>query len=245
MVTQEQLEEVADNHKLYHRSLGEQGIKAIFVNEDLRGLNFKNLFFAEANFEGCSFEGVFENSNFHAAWMKGCNFGASKLSNCHFGYTLLYDADMSKVQVSDCLFAQTLKRKQTFNEYEGLKFPRRSPETGELFGYTQHYSSTIVEWLVPQDALRADCWGTCYVKANKATLVRVVKGDLTLKKFTPSKANMNLVTVGSQLNPHKDYINFNERCSKGLEFFLTLEEAEQWIDPCPVILDEHSANHYK
>ena len=147
------------------------------------------------------------------------------------------------------------KAKKIAEPYLEKYFKSICPETGSFYGYKKawrcanfndkaEYGEAIVTLKIPENALRTNGFG------RKCRCDRAIVVGITAVKLKKGTDHIRYVTTGnismarSDHDPHFYYCigqevkvrNFNknrwETCSRGIHFFLTREEAEQYHHIC-------------
>ena len=112
-----------------------------------------------------------------------------------------------------------------------IDWPLVCPEKGSFIGYKKCRGGLIVELEIPEDALRSSAT-TRKCRCSKAKVLSITNLDGSKAECTETTSNRDhsfVYKVGETVEvPNFDTNRFNE-CSTGIHFFVTREEAEEYV----------------
>lgn len=206
-ISKEELNLILKDHALWDASLGMEGTRADLRYVDLRGadLRWANLKFANL-----------ESSILTGADLKGASLV----------FAILKDADLRD---ADLRYANLTGAELRGTE---INFPIVCPEKGSFIGFKKAGGyDFIVELEIPDDALRSSAT-TRKCRCSKAKVLSITKSDdpaFSVKSVCSNHDRDFIYTVGETVEvPYFDTNRWNE-CSTGIHFFLTRQEAVDYL----------------
>ena len=115
---------------------------------------------------------------------------------------------------------------------KNLNFPIACPEEGSFIGFKKCQDGKIVELEIPVEALRCSASGRkCRCSKAKVLSITNIDGTDANVGMAISKYDRNFIyKVGETIEvPNFDTDRWNE-CSTGIHFFITRQEAVDYID---------------
>ena len=152
--------------------------------------------------------------------MSRCDFTQASLNTVHAVGT-----DFSKSNFSRPNFMDANLREAKFSDIKGLYF--QIPQNCALVGWGKK-SGKLVKLLIPSAAKRTACLINRKCRAEYAKVLLIANGTVD-KVEVNNEYGKTVYRVGSRVNPHKYCDDFRIDCAPGIHFFITREEAEQWL----------------
>ena len=214
-ITTEKLKEILRKHELWLND-DSQGEKADFSRVDLRYANLYEADLSEADLSGAN--------------LIGANFIGANLSGADLYVAELYEADLSRANLSGAnLSGANLIGANLIGAT--IDFPMVCPEKGSFTGYKKCKNGLIVELEIPEDALRSSAT-TRKCRCSKAKVISITNLDGSKSEETKAISNRDssfVYKLGETVEvPDFDPNRWNE-CSTGIHFFMTREEALDYI----------------
>ena len=228
--------------------------ETIFSGSTFRFVNFKNADlrrskFINCDFHNCSFDNAFmynsdlsrsiaENTSFKSAIieyaiLKGVNFRCNVFLETSFEGSILEYSELKYsafrfVNLKDC----SLKRYLDKIEGKNSNYIEGKVLTDNIIGYKKCMDYTIVTLEIPRGAIVFSIDGT-KCRTNKAKVIAIDGADRAYSKHsTYSEHNRTYghmsYYVGDEFTVYNFDCKYNEECSRGIHFFLTREEAEDY-----------------
>ena len=95
---------------------------------------------------------------------------------------------------------------------------------GDIFGYKKCLNGIIVKLLIPKEAKRNNAFGR-KCRAEYAKVIEIIGADKAISQHD----NSFIYKVGDIVGPTTPFDeDFNNECSTGIHFFITLEEAKNY-----------------
>ena len=214
-VTTEELKEILRKHELWLND-DPQGEKADFSRVDLRYANLYEADLRYANLSGVDLSGVD---------LRYANLSEANLSGVDLSVADLYEADLSGADLSEADLSGA--------DLNGAKidFPMVCPEKGSFTGYKKCKNGLIVGLNIPEDALRSSAT-TRKCRCSKAKVISITNLSGSKSEETEAISNRDssfVYKLGETVEvPDFDPVRWNE-CSTGIHFFMTREEALNYI----------------
>ena len=197
---------------LYETNLIGACIKgANLIGANLSGAELYGACLIGANLSGADLSGA----NLCCTDLYGANLIGANLSEADLSGANLYEADLSGA-----------------NLYEAkIDYPMICPEKGSFTGYKKCKNGLIVELSIPEDALRSSAT-TRKCRCSKAKVISITNLDGSKSEETEAISNRDNSFVYKLEEtvevPDFDPNRWNE-CSTGIHFFMTKEEALNYI----------------
>ena len=203
--TKEELNEIRNKHILWVYG-GPEGERADLTGADLRGADLRgaNLYRVDLR-----------EANLYRADLREAHLYRADLREANLTGANLYRADLSGADLSEAK----------------IDWPLVCPEKGSFIGYKKCRGGLIVELEIPEDALRSSAT-TRKCRCSKAKVLSITNLDGSKSECTETTSNRDhsfVYKVGETVEvPNFDTNRFNE-CSTGIHFFVTREEAEEYV----------------
>ena len=167
----------------------------------------------------------------HELWLNDDSQGEkADFSRVDLRYANLYEADLSEADLSGAdLYVADLRGANLSGAK--IDFPMVCPEKGSFTGYKKCKNGLIVELNIPEDALRSSAT-TRKCRCSKAKVISITNLDGSKSEETKAISNRDssfVYKLGETVEvPDFDPNRWNE-CSTGIHFFMTREEALDYI----------------
>ena len=178
---------------------------------NLRGTNLSGANLREANLCGADlYRADLNGADLNGAYLGGANLNAANLRGANLSVADLYRADLSGAKID---------------------YPMVCLEKGSFTGYKKCKNGLIVELEIPEDALRSSAT-TRKCRCSKAKVISITNLDGSKSEETEAISNKDssfVYKLGETIEvPDFDPNRWNE-CSTGIHFFMTREEAVNYI----------------
>ena len=207
---------------LYEANLSEANLGVA----DLSGACLCRAYLGGANLRGANLR----EANLREANLYGANLRVADLSGANLCGADLHGADLYRVDLSGAnlngadLYRASLTKAK-------IDFPMVCPEKGSFTGYKKCKNGLIVELEIPEDALRSSAT-TRKCRCSKAKVISITNLDGSKseeKKAISNRDSSFVYKLGETIEvPDFDPNRWNE-CSTGIHFFMTREEALNYI----------------
>ena len=162
--------------------------------------------------------------------LRGADLSRSNLSRANLSRADLYGADLRGADLSRANLSRANLSRADLSEAK-IDWPLVCPEKGSFIGYKKCRGGLIVELEIPEDALRSSAT-TRKCRCSKAKVLSITNLDGSKAECTETTSNRDhsfVYKVGETVEvPNFDTNRFNE-CSTGIHFFVTREEAEEYV----------------
>lgn len=224
----DELREILENHKKW--IMGNGGEKANLSNanlrwadlsgEDLRGADLRGAYLRGADLSGADLRGAdLSGANLigaylRRAYLRGANLSGADLSGANLSVADLSGANLSRADLSGA---------------KGMYYPLRCPDTGSFVGWKKA-GRKIVKLLITNDAKRSSSTGN-KCRCNKAFVLEIqsVDGKETFRSVASDFDESFLYEVGKTVEVDNFDENRWEECAPGIHFFITREEAVNYV----------------
>ena len=197
----------------------------------LKGVNFKHNVFLETSFEGSNLEySELKYSTFRFVNLKNCSLKHSDMTASNFMNTNFTGANLKDTILVNCNFYSNYNLDKIVgknnNYIEGKVL------TDNIIGYKKCMDYTIVTLEIPRGAIVFSIDGT-KCRTNKAKVIAIDGADRAYSKHSTylehnkTYGHMSYY-VGDEFTVYNFDCKYNEECSRGIHFFLTREEAEDY-----------------
>ena len=223
-----ELKQTLENHKKW--LFGESGGQyADLSGADLRGadLRYANLRYADLSGANLSV------ANLSVANLSGADLSGANLSGANLRYADLSGANLSGANLR---YADLSGADLRGADLSGIKanhitsfYHLQCPEEGSFIGY-KRANNCIVKLLIPEDALRSSAT-TRKCRANKAKVLEITKlldGE-NLQEVPSDYDNDFIYKVGEIVVVDDFDTDRWEECSTGIHFFITKQEAIDYV----------------
>ena len=225
-ITKEQLDDILRKHALWinNESGGERAnLRGANLSEaNLRGANLSEADLREADLRG---------ANLYQANLYQANLSRANLSRANLYQADLYQADLYQANLYQANLYQANLSRANLREAKNLNFPIACPEEGSFIGFKKCQDGKIVKLKIPVDALRCSATGRkCRCSKAKVLSITNIDGTDANVGMAISKYDRNFIyKVGETIEvPNFNTDRWNE-CSTGIHFFITRQEAVDYI----------------
>ena len=211
--------------------------RANLCRADLTGANLSKADLSGANLGKADFSGA----NLGKADLSGANLSGSNLSGADLreadlrwadlSESILCRANLSMANLSEANLYGTNFCGADFYESKGVNYPMTCPEKGSFIGFKRVRNYLIVELEITEDALRSSATGRkCRCSKAKVLSITNIDGAESNTNSARSLWDPDFVyTVGETIEvPNFDTNRWNE-CASGIHFFITRQEAVDFI----------------
>ena len=232
-ITEEELKEILEQHKLWSDSDEKEGKRADLTDADLSGANLTraNLRFAvltRANLTGVNlYDANLYCADLRCANLTGANLTRANLTGAILRHANLYDADLTGANLSgvDLINSELEYADLTDTILDEKEQCRKGIVLTEpIVGYKKASGGKIITLEIPVEA-KVFSINNSKRRTNKVKVIDM-QGETELSSIHDNDFKYH---VGDEI----EITNFDERynveCSTGIHFFLTREEAEEFI----------------
>ena len=240
-ITKEQLDDILRKHALwiYNESGGERAdlrganlSGAYLYQADLREANLSGAYLYQANLSGANLrEANLSGAYLYQADLSGANLRGANLSGANLHEAYLRGVDLSGANLHEAYLHEADLRGADLREAKNLNFPIACPEEGSFIGFKKCQDGKIVKLKIPVDALRCSATGRkCRCSKAKVLSITNIDGTDANVGMAISKYDRNFIyKVGETIEvPNFNTDRWNE-CSTGIHFFITRQEAVDYI----------------
>ena len=193
----------------------------------MKSLQIKNRFTGSLIFEYESENNTIKETLLEAVKAKADLYGANLRG------ADLYGADLRDANLRDAdLYGSNLRCANLYGaNLRGAKdipaiaiAETRVCAEGDIFGYKKCLNGIIVKLLIPKEAKRNNAFGR-KCRAEYAKVIEIIGADKAISQHD----NSFIYKVGDIVGPTTPFDeDFNNECSTGIHFFITLEEAKNY-----------------
>ena len=243
-MTHEEFKTVAINHTKWMLDM-RTGKQAMLQDTDLSGIDLPGINLKQAELRGANLShanlpridlsyatltdadfsyACLDRVNLSATQAQNTNFHRTKLCSVNLQHAFLQGADLS---YTDLRHANLLDAIMKDVNITGATLPDfQIPQHGELRVYKK-VQGIIVHLLIPSWARRTACLVSRKCRAN-AAVVLAIEGDnpIQSRPWTGLKTDYE---IGKTVYPDNYDPDPRVDCTHGIHFFLTREEAKQWL----------------
>ena len=224
-ITREELDIILMEHKLWLIS-NPDGKRADLQDDNLRGANLRC-----ANLQGANLCGAdLQDTDLRCTDLRGANLQDTDLRGANLRDADLRDADLRCTNLWGADLRDADLRGANLWGAENVNYPIACPEKGEFVGFKK-VRDYIVELKILEDALR--CSATSRkCRCSKALVVSITNmdGSYSGVKSVSSSRDFNFIyTVGETVEVEDFDENRWNECSTGIHFFITRQEAVDYI----------------
>ena len=250
-ITKEQLDDILRKHALLinNESGGE---RADLSGANLRGANLggANLYGADlsgANLYGADLRGAnlrganlyqadLYQADLSGADLRGANLSEANLRGADLSGADLYGANLRRANLSEAnlrranLYQANLYQADLYGA-KNLNLPMACPEEGSFIGFKKCRNNFIVKLEIPSDSLRCSATGRkCRCSKAKVISITNLDGTNANTNVTTSKKDPNFIyKVGETVEVKNFDTNRWNECSTGIHFFITRQEAVDYV----------------
>lgn len=179
-------------------------------------------------------ENIFKDADLAHKKYELQNLSGYKFIKCNLYQTSFHLCDLSKAQFKDCSNINTASFKRCnleeteFEDMTMLKEYGRCPSHGSFIGW-KATKNAIVKLLIPEEAERISPLGSRHFRTNKVIVLEITtKGGNHLNE-SYGKYFDCLYKVGETVVAEKLCTDVRKWCEHGIGFFLTKQEAEEFL----------------
>lgn len=254
-ITQDELEEILEKHKLWLESDGYDGERADLSYTDLSGLNLVNANLSRANLRSANMAGadlrlsklrfsLLSDVNLVGAKLTYANMKFANLERANLGYadltfaslttvdlfhTNLTGANLTNADLKDANLKLTDLTDVDLTAVKNLPdISMACPETGSFIGWKKAGRDFIIKLEIPEDAKRSSAIGSRKCRCNKSKVLSIENIDGTPADVTEASSFYDpdfIYKVGETVEVPDFDENRYHECSNGIHFFVTREEA--------------------
>jgi len=180
----------------------------------LAGANLAGAYLARANLAGANLAGAnlagayLARANLAGAYLARANLAGANLAGANLAGANLADANLAGARNAELVIART----------------RILPE-GDIIGWKKCKANVIVKLRIPAEAKRSHAFGR-KCRAEYADVLEVFGAD---EGVTNSHGPKTVYRPGARVMPDSFCENWQNECSNGIHFFITREEAEDYV----------------
>lgn len=194
-------------------------VNSNFSNTNLSNVNFFNSFLNYSTFENAYFDSItFENS-----YLCNANFKKAILNYVNFNHTNLKNASLDGAKITNTDFYRAILEGAKFDEDCLISITSITP-AGTLIGWKKCENDVIVKLKIPARAKRSNATG----RKCRAEYVKVMKVYGAADGVSRRAKNV-IYRKGEIVKCDKWEENRWKECGGGIHFFLTRQEAENYI----------------
>ena len=244
-----ELDTILEKHKLWlsDRSLGERAdlrdadlrdadlCGANLYRADLRGADLRRANIGSANLYGANLRRAdFSEADLRGtelcksilceADLRGADLRKANLSRADINFANLYGADLTGAFLGGAYFDEA------YVSEAHIDYPIACPEKGSFIGYKQA-NGLIVELLILDTAMRCSATSRkCRCSEAKVISITTLAGDYTdVTEVCSNFDNDFIYKVGETVKVENFDTNRWNECSSGIHFFITRDEAVNYI----------------
>ena len=207
-ITEEELKEILEKHKLWLNSNGKEGKYADLYGANLYGANLSGANLSGANLYGADLTCV----ELIGADLSGAILTCADLTRANLSGANLSGANLRCANLTDTI----LDEKEQFRKGIVLTEP--------MTGYKKAYGGKIITLEIPVGA-KVFSINNKKRRTNKAKVIDM-QGEIELISCYDADFKYH---VGDEIEIKDFGENYNVECGAGIHFFLTREEAENYI----------------
>ena len=164
---------------------------------------------ARANLAGANLADAYlAGANLAGAYLARANLAGANLAGANLAGANLADANLAGAKNAELVIART----------------RILPE-GDIIGWKKCKANVIVKLRIPAEAKRSHAFGR-KCRAEYADVLEVFGAD---EGMTNSHGPKTVYRLGERVMPDSFCENWQNECSNGIHFFITREEAEDYV----------------
>ena len=204
--TELELKNILEKHSLWLAG-DPNGVRADLSKANLRRADLSGAYLSEADLSEANLYGA----NLREADLSKANLYGANLSIANLNGVNLYGANLC--------------------ESKGANYPMNCPEKGSFIGFKRVRGDLIVELEITGDSLRSSATGK-KCRCSKAKVLSITNSDGTESNINSARSLWDpdfVYTVGETIEvPNFDTNRWNE-CAPGIHFFITRQEAVDFI----------------
>ena len=193
---------------------------ASLCNANLRGADLSDANLSNANLNGADLRGAnLHGANLYNASLYDANLCNAELYNTNLCEIYLCDADLSNADLNGANLRGTNLYGVNGNLIE---YRKGKILTEDIIGYKKCKNEIIVTLKIPRGAIIFSISGN-KCRTNKAKVIAIDGADRALSKYKYMS-----YYVGDEFNIYDFDCQYNEECGRGIHFFMTRKEAEDY-----------------
>ena len=213
---------------LYMANFSEANLRVAY----LRGADLSCNILRKADLSGADLSGANLNrTNLRWADLSEANLSEANLSEANLSDANLREADLSEADLSEANLYRANLCGAYLHRSKGINYPMNCPEKGSFIGFKKVRGYLIVELEITGDALRSSAAGK-KCRCSKAKVLSITNIDGTESNTNSARSLWDpdfVYTVGETIEvPNFDTNRWNE-CAPGIHFFITRQEAVDFI----------------
>ena len=236
-ITEEELKEILEQHKLWFNSKGKEGKCADLYRADLTDADLSRADLRLANLSGAILtNAILTHANLTGANLTGAYLQCANLTHANLTDADLYDADLSDADLTgvdltcvDLTDANLTDATLTFATLTDTIFNKKEQcrkgivLTESMAGYKKAYEDKIITLEIPIGA-KVFSINNDKRRTNKAKVIDM-QGETELSSWYDTDFKYH---VGDEIEIEDFDENYNVECSTGVHFFLTRDKAEKY-----------------
>ena len=252
-ITQEELDVILEQHKLWLKTDCKQGKRAdlsyidlSYMNLSCKGLRGANLTGADlsyaslygadlsyASLYGADLrEAILKSADLREAILKSADLSYADLSYANLRYTSLYGANLEGAILIGAILTGAILTNTKYNS-KTANLALACPEEGSFIGFKKAYNQGeeyIVKLLIPEDAKRSSATSRkCRCsKAKVLSITNLDGSEIDVKEAYSGHDSNFIYKVGEVVEVEDFDDNRWEECTSGIHFFITRDEAVRY-----------------
>ena len=168
----------------------------------------------------------------HSLWLReDCNGVQADLYGADLYGANLSNANLSRTNLSGAILCRADLREADLYGAKHINCPMACPEKGSFIGFKKVCRDLIVELEITADALRSSATGR-KCRCSKAKVLSITNIDGTESDIDSARSLWDpdfVYTVGETIEVSNFDINRWNECAPGIHFFITRQEAVDFI----------------
>ena len=221
-ITEEELREILEQHKLWLDSNGKEGERADLFDANLTGANLYGVDLTRADLTGANLR----FANLYRAKLYGANLSDADLSDAdltgaNLTFAILRCANLSNANLSDADLSYANLTDTILDDKEQCR--KGITLTEPMTGYKKACGGKIITLEIPIGA-KVFSINNNKRRTNKVKVIDM-QGETELSSIHDNDFKYH---VGDEIEIEDFDENYNVECGAGIHFFLTREEAENY-----------------
>ena len=208
-------------HWLYGDCDGWENMKADLCNADLYNVNLCGVDLREANLRCANLREAdlrcarLYNANLRYANLYGVNLRNANLYGADLHNAFLYKNDLNSANLGEADLRHVVGKLIEYRKGKIL--------TQDILGYKKCKNGIIITLKIPRGAIVFSING-CKCRTNKAKVIDIDGADRAFSSYK----HMSYY-VGDEITIYNFNCEYNIECAEGIHFFMTREEAENYL----------------